>query len=98
MIQFKKDTAINVEFYRVAEYRSSPRPFEGHHINSIVKLDTLSQNISFSSGDYYIPLNQFANRFLIETLEPSGEEFLLYLEFFRCCSGPKKKKDFPLSF
>ena len=41
-----------------------------HHLNTDVKVSVTEQPISFRKGDWYIPMNQAANRFLIETLEP----------------------------
>ena len=52
------DTVIQVEVYKIEEYKSSPRPYEKHHPNSQVKTSITTQNISFRKGDLYIPMNQ----------------------------------------
>ncbi len=82
MSAFKKDTAIEVEVYRIDDYKSSPRPYEMHHINSDVKVSTSIQKISFRKGDWYIPMNQVANRFLMETLEPQADDSYFAWNFF----------------
>jgi hypothetical protein len=74
MRQFTKDTSIKVEVYHFDDYKSSPRQYEMHHLNSDVKISTSLQERKFKRGDYYIRLNQEANRFLIETLEPQAED------------------------
>ncbi|HUQ96796.1 MAG TPA: M14 family metallopeptidase [Chitinophagaceae bacterium] len=82
MQPLKKDTTIPVESYRIEKYQSYPRPFEGHHVNYGVQLLKTTKEVSFRKGDYLIPLNQAANRFLIETLEPQGEDSYFAWNFF----------------
>ena len=38
--------------------------------------------INFRRGDYYIPLNQVGNRFIIEVLEPTMEDSYFTWNFF----------------
>lgn len=82
MTPFTKDTTIEVEAYRIEEYKTSPRPYEMHHINSEVKLSSMVKRISFRKGDYYIPLNQVANRFLVEVLEPQAPDSYFAWNYF----------------
>ena len=88
--QFTRDTVIEVDFYHIDDYKSSPRQYEMHHLNSDVKLKTEREKIRFRKGDYYIPLNQPANRFLIETLEPQGEDSYFTWNFFDPILGQKE--------
>jgi len=78
----KSDTVINVDVYTIENYKAAPRPYEGHHPNSEVKLRVTSRPIQFRKGDWYIPMNQAANRFLIETLEPVAEDSYFKWNFF----------------
>lgn len=82
MQRLSKDTAIEVEWYRINSYQSSPRPYEGHHPNSNVQVGKNKSIITFRKGDYYIPLNQKGNRFLIEVLEPNTEDSYFIWNFF----------------
>ncbi|MDQ3846754.1 MAG: M14 family metallopeptidase [Bacteroidota bacterium] len=82
MWRLAKDTIIEVESYRITNYQSTPRPYEGHHPNSSVQITTSLKKVAFRKGDYYIPLNQAANRFLIEVLEPQGEDSYFAWNFF----------------
>lgn len=85
-----KDTMIEVEVYRIEDYKTSPRPYEMHHLNSDVKLSTSLQKIAFRKGDYYIPLNQVANRFLVEVLEPQGDDSYFAWNYFDGILGQKE--------
>jgi hypothetical protein len=82
MQQLKNDTNINVEVYHIDEYKSSPRAYEKHHKNSDVKISASNQSIHFLKGDYIIPTNQTAKRFLIEMLEPTGDDSYFSWNFF----------------
>jgi hypothetical protein len=90
MTRFSKDTSIQVESYRIANYQSAPRPWEGHHINTNVQVTKHVYTIKFRKGDYYIPLNQSGNRFLMETLEPQGEDSYFTWNFFDASLGQKE--------
>ena len=90
MRQLKKDTTVNVEAYKIDEYKTLPRQYEMHHLNSDVKVSTSRQQIQFRKGDWYIPLNQVANRFLIETLEPHAEDSYFAWNYFDAILGQKE--------
>jgi len=82
MQQFKNDTLIDVEAYHIDDYKALPRPYEKHHKNSAVKVTTMNQKLRFLKGDYIIWLNQDANRYLVEMLEPTGDDSFFAWNFF----------------
>jgi hypothetical protein len=90
MTQLKKDTAIEVEVYRITDYKTSPRQYEMHHLNSEIKISSSLQKVNFRKGDCYIPMNQPANRFLIETLEPQAEDSYFTWNYFDAILGQKE--------
>ncbi|MBK8606846.1 MAG: M14 family metallopeptidase [Chitinophagaceae bacterium] len=90
MSQLKKDTTIEVEYYKIDDYKAMVRQYEMHHMNSDLKTTTLSQKIFFKKGDWYIPLNQVANRYLIETLEPHNEDSYFSWNYFDAILGQKE--------
>ncbi len=90
MMPLKKDTTMEVEVYRIDDYKTAPRQYEMHHINSDVKTSVAVQKIKFRKGDYYIPMNQAANRFLIETLEPTATDSYFAWNFFDAILGQKE--------
>jgi hypothetical protein len=82
MRPFAADTTIEVEVYRIEDYKTSPRPYEMHHLNSGVKLGISKREMKFRKGDIYIPMNQVANRFLMETLEPQADDSYFAWNYF----------------
>ncbi len=90
MTQLKKDTTIEAETYKIEDYKTLPRQYEMHHLNSEVKISTSIQSIAFKKGDWFIPMNQVANRFLIETLEPQGEDSYFAWNYFDAILGQKE--------
>ncbi|MFZ1313085.1 MAG: M14 family metallopeptidase [Chitinophagaceae bacterium] len=90
MSQLKKDTIIEAEVYRIEDYKTTPRQYEMHHLNSDVKITTSMQTIRFLKGDWYIPMNQAANRFLMETLEPQAEDSYFAWNYFDAILGQKE--------
>jgi hypothetical protein len=85
-----RDTAIEVQWYKIENYQTSPRPYEGHHLNSGITISSHAKKMMFRKGDWYIPMNQAANRFLIETLEPQGEDSYFAWNFFDPILGQKE--------
>ncbi|HWJ26058.1 MAG TPA: hypothetical protein VNS32_05920, partial [Flavisolibacter sp.] len=90
MRKLTKDTSIEVEWYRIESFQSSQRPYEGHHLNTNVQVSRHTQKINFRKGDVFIALNQAANRFLIETLEPQGPDSYFAWNFFDPILGQKE--------
>lgn len=90
MTQLKKDTSIEVEVYKIEDYKTLARQYEMHHLNNDVKISSSRQKVSFRKGDWYIPLNQPANRFLIETLEPHAEDSYFAWNYFDAVLGQKE--------
>ena len=80
--QLKKDSLINVTAYHIESYKSSARPYEKHHKNYEVKTSSSSIYLKFLKGDYIIKMNQSANRYLAEMLEPNGDDSFFAWNFF----------------
>src|SRR5690606_19304661 len=90
MRRLTRDTIVEVEQYYIDDYKSSMRPFEGHHLNSDVKLEKSVVKRQFRKGDWYIPMNQAANRFLMEVLEPESMDSYFAWNFFDPILGQKE--------
>lgn len=82
MKELKKDSTILVNAYRIDEFKSRTRPYEKHHGNYDVKVSKTQQEIRFLKGDQLIYLNQRANRFIVEMLEPTGDDSYFAWNFF----------------
>jgi Zinc carboxypeptidase len=90
IIPLQKDSTIEVEVYRIEDYRTSARQFEGHHVNSDVKVSSTVKTIKFRKGDLYIPMDQPANRFLMEVLEPQAGDSYFAWNYFDAILGQKE--------
>jgi hypothetical protein len=77
-----RDTTILVKSYRILDYKSNPRPYEKHHKNSNVILADTVRNQRFLKGDFLVYLGQPADRYLMEMLEPSGDDSFFAWNFF----------------
>lgn len=90
MQRLPKDTTITVEVYQIKDYKTAQRPYEKHYLHSQVKVASVTIAIPFRKGDYYIPLHQHANRYLVETLEPTGGDSFFAWNFFDAILTPKE--------
>jgi hypothetical protein len=84
-VQYKpleKDSIIEVNAYRIEDYKTSPRAYEKHYRHSDVKTSMRLQKIAFRKGDILIPTSQATDRFLVETLEPTGDDGYFAWNFF----------------
>ncbi len=82
MKRFLADTTIEVEYYHIDDYKSTPRPYEKHHRNYDIKLSSQTQAIHFLKGDYIIYTGQPCDRYIVETLEPLGDDSFFSWNFF----------------
>ncbi len=82
MKKIPADTFISVGVYRIEEYKSRTTPYEKHHANYGVKVSKSNERLRFLNGDYLIEMNQPANRYIIEMLEPTGDDSFFAWNFF----------------
>jgi hypothetical protein len=82
MTRLSKDSSINVEAYRIENYKTASRAYEKHYRHSEVDISKQQQTIQFLQGDYIIYTGQSADRFLVETLEPQADDSYFNWNFF----------------
>ena len=82
MVAFDRDTLISVERYKIDTYQTRTQAYEGHYLHFNTKVVSTSQDVLFRKGDYYIPTNQHAFRYLLETLEPQAPDSFFNWNFF----------------
>jgi len=76
------DTVITVNSYYIKDYKSYARPYEGHYYHYDIKTETKVQAIQFYQNDAVVFLNQPANRYIVETLEPIAPDSFFAWNFF----------------
>ncbi|MET7254120.1 M14 family metallopeptidase [Dyadobacter fermentans] len=82
MKALEKDSEMQVETYYIEELETPKQPFEGHYWHTSVKVRTERQLLPFKKGDWYVPVNQSTNRYIIETLEPKAVDSFFKWNFF----------------
>ena len=84
-VQFKtleKDTLLTVESYKIDDYKTRSSAYEGHYLHYNTKVKTKEETIAFRQGDLWIDTDQFALRYLLETLEPTAPDSFFNWNFF----------------
>lgn len=76
------DTLIEANFYYITDYKSTDKPYEGHHPNRDVVTTTKKMKRQFFKGDFLIECNQMANNYIVSTLEPRGADSFFAWNFF----------------
>ena len=82
MTQFKNDTTLTVESYKIDNYNTRNQAYEGHYQHYSTKVISTQKEVTFNKGDYYIKTNQPAFRYLLETLEPQAPDSFFNWNFF----------------
>jgi hypothetical protein len=82
MQRLSADSMVSVEVYHIADYKSGSRAYEKHHKNTAIKVTTSRGEVHLLKGDYVIPTDQPARRFIFEMLEPAGEDSYFAWNFF----------------
>jgi len=80
--QLKQDTLIEVESYRISDYKTSNSAYEGHYLHKDTKTISKMEKIAFSKGDFIFSTKQKGVKYLIETLEPEGIDSFFNWNFF----------------
>ncbi len=82
MQQLKHDSSITVTAYHIDNYETGQRPYEKHYLHKNVTVTASPITLKFAKGDFIIPLNQPAKRYLVETLEPTAPDAFFAWNFF----------------
>ena len=73
------------EAYRIEDYKTTPRPYEGHYLHAQVKLATTAETQApLAAGAYLAVLAEQgpAKRYLVEALEPQATDSFFAWGFF----------------
>lgn len=80
--QLSDAVELEVEMYTIKDFETSPSPYEGHYLHSQVEVEKQTKKWSYHQGDYVVYVNQAANRYIVETLEPQGPDSYFAWNFF----------------
>ncbi len=76
------DSTMSVEAYMIEDYQTVSNPYEGHYRHYGIKVSPRTEDINFRKGDYLVPVNQWRNRYIVETLEPEAPDSFFNWNFF----------------
>ncbi len=82
MTALEKDTLIEVEKYKIADYKTSSNAYEGHYQHFNTTVTKSIEKVKFQKGDYIISTQQFGVKYLLETLEPEAPDSFFNWNFF----------------
>jgi hypothetical protein len=78
----KSDTLLPVTVYHLSDFQTAQRPFEGHYVHSQIKVEKSQALLPFRAGDFLVAMDQVKNRYIMEVLEPEGEDSFFAWNFF----------------
>lgn len=80
--QLKNDTIIEVESYRIADFKTVPSAYEGHYLHRNTSITSKIVKTAFAKGDYFVPTTQKGVKYLLEAFEPEGVDSFFNWNFF----------------
>ncbi|MFH7011285.1 M14 family metallopeptidase [Flavobacterium sp. FlaQc-52] len=80
--QLKNDTIVEVESYKIADFKTTPSAYEGHYIHRNTSITSKIVKVAFAKGDYLVPTNQKGAKYLLEAFEPEGVDSFFNWNFF----------------
>lgn len=81
MSRLQKSKAIEVEMYLIEDYKTR-NAYEGHYLHYDVEVSKEVKKWEFSRGDFIVYVNQSANRYIVETMEPHAPDSWFAWNFF----------------
>tara|TARA_B100000586_G_scaffold269775_1_gene249801 strand:- start:9168 stop:10055 length:888 start_codon:yes stop_codon:yes gene_type:complete len=82
MNALEKDTLMEVEAYRIKNYKTRNQVYEGHYPHFNTEVETYKDSVPFRKGDLIVSTKQEGIRYLLETLEPIAEDSFFNWNFF----------------
>ena len=82
MERLKNDSVIQVERYFISDVDTWNRQYNWHRYHRDFEVETKTEAVQFYAGDYLIPVDQPANRYIMEMLEPEAQDSFFRWNFF----------------
>ncbi|MGH2665221.1 M14 family metallopeptidase [Flavobacterium sp.] len=78
----KKDSVMEVETYRIEDFKTGATAYEGHYLHRNTKVSKSVKKVQFFKGDYVFSTSQNAVKYIVETLEPEAVDSFFNWNFF----------------
>jgi hypothetical protein len=76
------DSSIHGNLFRINDYKSLTKPYEGHFKHHTISSEYFSTKVSLKPGDIIIPTKQKARKYILSTLIPDAEDSFFSWNFF----------------
>lgn len=80
--EIKQAKFITAEVYYITNYKTRTMAYEGHYPHYKVEVESKQESVWLETGDFLVPVNQWRNRFIVETLEPQATDSYFNWNFF----------------
>lgn len=80
--KLEKDSVIFLTKTKITSYQTSNRPYEKHYRHYNTQTTEQTDSILFRRGDYLIATNQPGVKYIVEMLEPRGNDSFFAWNFF----------------
>lgn len=82
LYRLEKDSVVEVSIAHIDNYETVSHPYEKHYLHKNIKVHWDKKKVQLVKGDYIVPVNQNAKRYITEVLEPTGTDAFLAWGFF----------------
>ncbi|TAF67765.1 MAG: hypothetical protein EAZ55_01730 [Cytophagales bacterium] len=82
MMVLKNNQTLQGSYYYITQFETVKYPFEGHYLHYNTQVKKMEQTLQTRAGDVLVIMNQTANRYLMETLEPEATDSFFNWNFF----------------
>ncbi len=90
LLRLSEDVPLRGTVSTVTAYDRPGRLYEGHTLRTGLQLRTDTVNLTARRGDVVVFVNQASNRYIVETLEPTGDDSFVLWGFFDSMLGQKE--------
>ncbi len=78
----KNDTTLRLESFKVIDYETYNRPYEGHYLHSVTRYELVQTERLLKEGDVIISTDQEKVRFIVKALSPEYVDSYFNWNFF----------------
>jgi hypothetical protein len=77
-----KDTTLTAEVYYIRDFETTRSPYEGHYLHYNTSVESVTEQVQVSKGDYRVSTDQDGIRYILETLEPKAPDSFFNWNYF----------------
>lgn len=78
----KEDKVMDIEQYKILDFKTSSNPYEGHYLHSKVETEKYTSTVAYKKGDFIIKTDQAAIQYIVHVLEPQAKDSFFAWNYF----------------